>query len=420
MDHKERMRKALNHEPAQEIPIDFGSSAVTGMHALAVDKLRDYYGLEKRPVKVEEPYQFLGKLEDDLLDALAVDTIGITPRNTLFGFPNENWKEFKTWWGQVVLVSEHFQTRASPDRGLLIYPGGDQSVAPSGRMPKSGFFFDTIIRQDPIDEAALKVEDNLEEFTPVSENELQYFASEAKAAAKSGRSVVATFGGTALGDIALVPGPFLKHPRGIRDVSEWYVSLVTRRDLVHEIFARQTETGIANLEKIFAQVGNIPEVVFICGTDFGTQESQFCSEKTFESLFAPYYKKVNGWIHGHTTWKTFKHCCGAVEVFMKHFIACGFDIINPVQISAKGMDPKILKERYGENLVFWGGGVDTQKTLPFGSPEEVRAEVLRNCEIFSCNGGFVFNSVHNVQANVPVENIVAMMDAVKEFNGQRP
>jgi hypothetical protein len=417
MNHKERMRKALNHEPWPEIPVDFGSTAVTGMHALAVEKLRDYYGLEKRPVKVEEPYQFLGRLDDDLLDAMAVDTIGISPRNTLFGFPNENWKEFRTWWGQTVLVSGHFQTRPSPDGGLFIYPGGDLSVAPSGHMPRGGYFFDSIVRQQPIEEAGLKADDNLEEFTPVSEEDLQYFEREARAAAGSGRSVVANFGGTALGDIALVPGPSLKAPRGIRDVAEWYVSTVTRRELVHEIFARQTEIGLANLEKIFSRVGNIPEVVFICGTDFGTQQSQFCSEKTFESLYAPYYKKLNDWIHAHTSWKTFKHSCGAVEIFLKHFIACGFDILNPVQISAKGMDPEILKERYGDKIVFWGGGVDTQKTLPFGTPGEVRAEVLRNCEIFSRQGGFVFNTVHNVQANVPVENIVAMLDAVKEFNG---
>jgi hypothetical protein len=419
MKHRARLQAALEHRQPDKIPVDFGSTAVTGIHALAVEQLRDHYGLEKRPVKVWEPYQFLGEVEPDLAAVMGIDTVGIFPPNTIFGFANADWKEFRTPWGQVVLVSKHFQTSPAPDGGLLIYPAGDMSVPASGHMPGTGFFFDTIIRQDPIDDAGLKVEDNLEEFTLISESELDYFKAEARRLQGSDRGVIATFGGTAFGDIALVPGPFLKHPKGIRDVSEWYMSTVTRQDYIHQIFSAQAEIAIKNLGKIHAVVGNLPQAVFVCGTDFGTQDSQFCSTRTFDSLYAPYYKKVNDWIHQHTGWKTFKHCCGAVGKFMDHFIDAGFDIINPVQISARGMDSRMLKDQYGDRLVFWGGGVDTQKTLPFGSPAQVREEVLKQCEIFSHNGGFVFNSVHNIQANVPVENMAAMIDAVKEFNGEK-
>ena len=126
---------------------------------------------------------------------------------------------------------------------------------------------------------------------------------------------------------------------------------------------------------------------------------------------------MNDWIHAHTTWKAFKHSCGAVEPLMAHFIKAGFDIINPVQCSASGMDPKTLKARYGSRLVFWGGGVDTQKVLPFGTPSQVREQVLARCEIFARDGGFVFNAIHNVQAQTPVRNVVAMIDAVHAFNG---
>jgi uroporphyrinogen-III decarboxylase len=156
----------------------------------------------------------------------------------------------------------------------------------------------------------------------------------------------------------------------------------------------------------------------MCGTDFGTQESSFCSPGTYRSLYHPYYKKMNDWIHAHTGWKTFKHSCGAVFDFMPLFIESGFDIINPVQLSANGMDPKALKREFGGDLVFWGGGVDTQKVLPFGTPEEVREQVLHRCEIFAPGGGFVFNSIHNVVAKSPIENVVAMIEAVKEFNGE--
>jgi uroporphyrinogen-III decarboxylase len=164
-------------------------------------------------------------------------------------------------------------------------------------------------------------------------------------------------------------------------------------------------------------VGDAVDAVFLCGTDFGTQTSTFCSTATFRDLYFPYYKKLNDWIHRHTGWKCFKHSCGAVERFIPSFIEAGFDILNPVQCSATGMAAEHLKEKFGDRLTFWGGGVDTQRTLPFGTPEQVRREVLERCETFSRGGGFVFNSIHNVQAGTPVANIVAMFEAVREFNG---
>ncbi len=419
MTSRERVRTALAHRSPDKVPVDFGSTGVTGMHVTCVEKLRGYYGLERRPVKVHEPYQMLGWIDEDLQQVLGIDVEGLYARTTMFGFPNENWREFRLPWGQVVLVSEHFRTTVDKNGDLLIYPEGDTSAPPSGRMPVGGFFFDTIVRQPPLAEAHLNPQDNLEEFVPLSDRDLEHYRGEVRRLSASTRAVVASFGGTAFGDIALVPAPFLKHPKGIRDIEEWYISTVTRQDYLHRVFSAQTEVALANLERIHAIVGDLVDVVFVCGTDFGTQSSSFCSVETFRSLYAPYYKRVNDWIHQHTSWKTFKHSCGAVEPFIEAFIEVGFDIINPVQCSAAGMDPEHLKRTYGERIVFWGGGVDTQKTLPFGTPAQVRDEVLRRCEIFARDGGFVFNAVHNVQANTPVQNLVAMFEAVHEFNGDR-
>ena len=419
MTSKENVLAALNHQSTDRVPMDFGSTAVTGMHVSCVAALRDYYGLEKRPVKVHEPYQMLGLPDDDLKQAVGVDVEGVFPRNTLFGFANDRWKTWRMHDGLEVLVSEHFRTATDENGDTLIYPEGDTGVPPSGRMPGGGYFFDTIIRQGPIDEESLDPADNLEEFGPISDEELSCLAGQAGNASGTGKAVMATFAGTALGDIALVPAPFLKYPKGIRDITEWYISTLTRPDYIHAVFSKQTEYALDNLEKIHAAVGDTVDVVFICGTDFGTQTSTFCSPETFRELYLPYYRQINGWIHRNTGWKTFKHSCGAVETFMEPFIEAGFDIINPVQCSAAGMEPENLKARYGDRLVFWGGGVDTQRVLPFGTPEEVRTQVLRRCEIFSRDGGFVFNSVHNVQAQTPVENIVSMIDAVHEFNGKR-
>jgi len=420
MKHKERVLAALRHKEPDAVPIDFGATAVTGIHVSCVAALRDFYGLERRPVKVHEPYQMLGWIDDDLKEAVGIDAEGATPPKTMFGFSTDEWKSWRTPDGLEVLVPRHFVTTFDENGDILIYPEGDTSAPPSGRMPKGGYFFDAIIRQGPIDEDNLDPADNLEEFGLISEVDLAWITGEVKRAAATGRAVIATFGGTAFGDIALVPAPFMKQPKGIRDVAEWYVSTAARRDYVHRIFAGQCEFALANLARIHSAVGDAVDVVFVCGTDFGTQSSSFCSVATFRELYFPYYKQVNDWIHGHTNWRTFKHSCGSVERFIPSFIEAGFDILNPVQCSAAGMGAEHLKSAFGDRIVFWGGGVDTQKVLPFGTPAEVRAQVLERCEVFARDGGFVFNTIHNVQARTPVENIVAMIDAVREFSGQRP
>ncbi len=418
MDSKIRVKNALNHRQPDRIPIDFGGTTVTGMNVTCVAALRDHYKLEKRPVKVYEPYQMLGLIEEDLAEVIGSDTAAVTGRENMFGFRNADWKEWRLHNGLEVLVPGNFNTTVDEEGNTYIYPEGDLNAPPSGKMPKEGYYFDTIIRQGEIDDDRLDPEDNLEEFTPIDGEHLAYFKQEAQKAAATGKAVVATFGGTALGDIALVPAPFLKYPKGIRDITEWYISTAARQDYVHAVFEKQSRIALENLEKLKNEVGELIDVVFICGTDFGTQIGTFCSSEAYTELYMPYYKRINDWIHANTGWKTFKHSCGAVESFIGLFIESGFDILNPVQCSAVGMEPENLKGKYGRDIVFWGGGVDTQRVLPFGKPEEVREQVLQRCEIFGKDGGFIFNSIHNVQANTPVENIAAMLDAVKEFNGR--
>lgn len=413
---RQRVLDTLAHRTPDRVPVDFGSTTVTGIHALCVAELRDYYGLEPRPVKIFEPFQMLGLIEDDLKQAMGIDVEGVYRRKTMFGFANNRWKEWR-FHGRDMLVSDEFVTTEDANGDLLIYPEGDVTAAPSGRMPKGFYFFDAIIRQNHFDEDNLNPDDNTEEFSVLSDADIATIAEDVREAERTGRAIVANLGGMGFGDIALVPAPFLKDPRGIRDITEWYVSLRARKDYVHKIFERQKEVALQNLERGFAAFGNRIDALFICGTDFGTQSSSFCSVATLRELWLPYYKAVCDWIHRNTTWRCFKHSCGSVERFYESFIEAGFDIINPVQCSAAGMEPGLLKERYGDRLVFWGGGIDTQQVLPFGTPEDVREQVLQRCEIFAKHGGFVFNSIHNVQAGTPVANIVAMIDAVREFNG---
>lgn len=418
MNSKEKIQNALNHKNGP-VPFDIGAFPTTGIHISTMEGLRDYYGLEKRLPKVLEPFQMLGMVEDDLREAMGIDTAPLWSSGTMFGFRNEDWKEWTAPWGQKVLVPGKFNT-TTDEKCVYIYADGDLSYAPAGFMAKSGYFFDTTNRQKPFDDDdELSVDDNLEEFGVIQEEDIEHYKKMKIEMENSKYFVVGNLGGTAIGDIAFVPGPTLKDPKGIRNIEEWYVSTVARQDYVHEIFSRQTDTAIKNLEKIYSILGDTIHATYICGTDFGTQRGPFCSADTFKNLYAPYYKKVNDWIHANTGWKTFKHTCGSIEPIIDGLIEAGFDILNPVQWTAAGMDMKLLKSKYGKNIVFWGGGVDTQKTLPFGTPEDVRREVLTTCEVFAEDGGFVFNTVHNIQACVPVENIVAMTEAVKEFNKGR-
>lgn len=419
MTSKERFDLTANHRQPDRMVVDFGSTSVTGIHVLSIENLRKYYGLEPKPVRVTDPYQMLGDVDKELIEIMGIDVVPARGRKNGFGIYNhEPLMEYTTNWGQKVLVPEGFRTTKDEKGDVLIYPEGDTSAQPSGRMPKSGYFFDAIIRQEPIDEEKLDPKDNLEEYGLVSESDLEYWKDTTQKARATGKAVIAGVGGTALGDIAHIPGIKLKKPKGIRDITEWYMSILMRPDYVKTIFDRQSEIALENYSRLYKVIGDNVDAVFICGTDFGTQDSTFCAPEQFDDLWLPYYRRINDWVHAHTNWKTFKHSCGAVETFMSRFIDAGFDIINPVQISATGMDPEHLKKTYGKDLVFWGGGINTQKTLPYSTPEKVREEVLRLCDIFAKDGGFVFNTVHNIQANVPVENIVAMINAVKEFNGQ--
>lgn len=418
MNARQRLQTALRHETPDRIPFDIGGSPVTGMHVSCVKNLRAYYGLPEKPVKVVDPGQMLGEIDAELKAILGIDTEYAEPMQNIFGFQNSGWKEWTMNSGQTVLVPKDFAVTRDESGNTLIYPRGNLQAKPSGMMPKDGYYFDSIVRQMPIDDDDLDPQDNLQEFVPIDQAAVDFYAEEAAALKKTGRGIVANFGGTALGDIALVPAPFLEAPKGIRDIEEWYVSAILRPGYVHAVFERQTEIALGNLQKIHQAVGNDIDVIYLCGTDFGTQISTFCSRETFVDLYMPYYRILNGWIHANTQWKTFKHSCGAISEFIPLLIESGFDILNPVQCSAAGMDPDILKRDFGDTIAFWGGGVDTQTTLAFGTPQQIRREVLQRCSIFSKHGGFVFAAVHNIQQGTPVENIVAMIDALREFNGR--
>jgi len=392
------------------------------MHVDEVYLLRQVLKLDapETPVKVVEPFQMLGEIKLDLVEALGIDVVPLGGTTTVFGFKNADWKPWTTFAGTPVLVPGGFNTEPAANGDILLYPEGDLSAPPSGRMPKGGFFFDIIVRQEPINDDELDANDNLQEFGPISDDELAHFQREAdRLYTQTDKAILANFGGTDVGEAVPVSSVMLKHPRGIRSLEVWLESTVTRPNYVREVCERQSAIALANLEKLHAVIGEKIAGVVVVAMDYGTQSGPILSPRIFRTLYKPFYKQINHWIHEHTSWKTFIHSCGSVRLFLEDFIDAGFDILNPVQCSAANMDAGQLKKEFGNRLVFWGGGVDTQRTLPFGTVAEVRREVRERLEIFGAGGGFVFNPVHNIQTGVPIENVIAMYETVREYGRYR-
>ena len=416
LNSRERLTATLNHEQPDRVAVDFGGTAITGMHVLALTRLRRaVIGDPQYRVKVTDPYQMLGEVDGELADRLGIDVVGLPTRKNMFGFENCDWKPFTMFDGTEVLVPGNFNVTPDDRGDYLIYPEGDMTVPPSGRMPKGFYFFDAIVRQPPIDEEHLNPDDNTEEFQPFSEEDLAWYRKKiGELDGPSQRGIILNMPGTAFGDIATVPAPWMKHPKGIRDISEWYISTAIRKDYVLQVFEKQCEIAVKNLESLMTLLGDRVQAVVLTGTDFGTQHDLFISMKAYRELFKPFHLRVNRLVHEKSTWKTFIHTCGAVAKLIPDFIEAGFDILNPVQCSADGMDAQMLKREFGQHLVFWGGGINTQHTLAFGTPDEVYREARQRIDIFGQNGGFVFNAVHNVQATTPVENMLAMFRAITD------
>ena len=420
MNSHQRLQATLEHRQPDRVCVDFGATFVTGIHVSIVHRLRQrLLGDDSYRVKVIEPYQMLGEIDDALRAALGIDVVGVLPRKSIFGTEQKDWKPFTMQDGTPCVVPGTFNLTPAPDGGWLMYPEGDTSAPASGHMPAGGYFFDSIVRQDPIDDDRLNPADNLEEFGLLGAEDLAYFRDRKRwFEDRKDFGSILIIPGTAFGDIALVPAPFLKYPKGIRDISEWYISTKTRRSYVEAIFEKQCEYALQNLATLMDLFGDTVQVALITGTDFGTQRGPFISVADYRALYKPYHKRVNDLIHSRSRWKTFIHSCGSVYTLLPEFIEAGFDILNPVQCSAAEMDPVRLKREFGKDLVFWGGGVDTQKTIAFGTPDQVHAEVRERIDIFNRDGGFVFDAIHNVEGNTPIENVEAMFRAIRDSAGK--
>ena len=418
MTSRERVKLALNHQVTDRVPIDLGTTPVTTMHVLALKELRKKLGLEDRIIKMNDPLLQTGDLDRDVLDALQVDTVGVWGISNTIGIKNKNYKPWTLPDGTEVLVGGGFQYTVGDDGSLYAYAGGDTSYPPSARMPKGGFYFDPIVRQEDLDEKEdwNAREDYKDQYPLLDEEELRACEEQSiQLYNNTSSALVGHYDWGGLGDAFHIPGPWVKEtPHGVRNLPDWLMTMYDEPEYLMELFEMQSDRAIENLKMYKQAVGNRIEVLELSATDFAHQTSLMLSRDIFRELFMPYYKKMNNWIHENTDWKIFIHSCGAVLEILPDFIEAGFDILNPIQVSAKGMDAEVLKSKYGKDIVFWGGGCNPQEVMPHATPEEVYAETRATAAILSRGGGYIGGNIHNVQPDVPPENLLAELQALKD------
>lgn len=406
MTSRDRVLAALDHREPDRVPLDLDGTFVTGIAATSLDRLRRHLGLEHRPVKVYDAYQMLGQVEIDLAERFGLDCLPVNPPAMTLGLRTDNYKPWTLMDGTQVLVPEQFDIDVTDQGDWLIYAGGDRSRPPCSRMPKDGFYFDTIGYGDwhpDWEPPPIQTMRTAAKSWHIAENDLSWLADHA------GRLRRST-------DKALVLGawPYMGlHYVG--SLTDWWTLLAGNPGYVKDLFALSTEIALENLPKLWAALGENIDVIATTGLDFGTQRSEWCAPEVFREIYIPGLRDQFSWIRQNTTWKVFEHSCGSIANIIVDLVDAGLDALNPVQTSAAGMEPAGLKQRFGDRLSFWGGGVETQSTLPFGTPEQVREEVIQRIRTFAPGGGFIFNPVHNIQPNTPPENIQAAYDTAREF-----
>jgi uroporphyrinogen decarboxylase len=395
MNSRERVLCALNHREPDRVPIDLGGTRQSGIAASTYHKLKERLGI-RTPTRVYDVYQMLAEVERPVMERFGADCVGLNRPAVAFGIRNEGWKPWRLFDGTPVEVPGGFDPVLDAKGGLLLF-GPDSS--PVARMPKGGFYFD---RLDKYPGAAHADPARLD-LPLLSTEECDHLHAQAEAYHEN----------TDLAVVAAMGPPYeLFFGLGTGDFQAWMIILATEPEYVEALYGRLVDAWLENLRRFTAAVGDRVQILQF-NDDLGTQDAPFLSVRMFRERIMPHYKRGLDWVHRNTRMKVFMHNDGAIFAFIPTLIEMGVDILNPVQTTAAGMDPARLKREFGDRIVFWGAACNCQRTLPFGAPDEVAREVEETIRIFSPGGGYVFASVHNIQAGVPPENVIAMFDAAR-------
>jgi uroporphyrinogen decarboxylase len=404
MRSRERVLKACSFEEADRVPIDIGGSQVSGLCIDHYCDLLRYFEINEIP-KVYEQFEMLARVEEPIRKRLRGDVISLENPSMRWGLHNKDWKIWHTFKGNEVLMPGGFNPVIDEKGGLIL---NDINGKPIARMAKNTLYFEfacgTTMSRDIIKMDPEKWKNSIGLYT---DDELKQIAVEAKNLHEN--TEYAVFGEFCRGGLG-TNGLFADHT-----ITDWLCILLTEKEYAAELLQATAQRALENLKLYMEAVeGNI-DIILISGTDFGTQRAELFNPEIWHELFLPRYKLLNDYVHKKSQVKTFIHSCGSIYDIIEYIIEAGFDILNPVQATAARMDAVGLKEKFGGRIVFWGGGVDTQTVLPFGSQEEVKEQVRQRIKIFAPGGGFIFNPTHCIQYGVTPENLLAAADAAYEY-----
>jgi len=413
MTHRERIVAAIEHREPDRIPIDLGATPSSGISAIAYGRLKQHLGMTGGATRVYDVVQQLAQPEEAVLDHfnIAVADIGRT-----FNDQGSDWVDVTLSDGQRAAYPAWFHPDRQTDGSWIArHPDGQ----PLAQMPADGWFYDQTcfpylngypVEYKDLPDAMSRVLWAAFAHSPWDHAREPDFWDQLRARALALRASTDRALMIVCGCNLFEWGTFL------RRMDNFLMDLFTEPEEVERLLEELMRVHLATLEKVCAAVGDVADIIRF-GDDLGMDSGPFMPLHLYRKFFQPRHAQLCAYVHKHSSMKTFLHSCGSIFELMPGLIEAGFDVINPVQTVCRDMEPEKLKQHFGKDICFWGGGCDTRRTLNKGTPDEVRTHVLERCAILSPGGGFVFNTVHNILPEVPPENIDAMYRAVEEFNG---
>ena len=400
MTSREKVRRLLNREPIDGIVIDFGGMSSTGISAIAYNRLVKALGLPERPARVYDIFQQVAAPDMDVIERMGGDFVQAYRMRLRFGISCRQWKPDTLADGSACLVPSETAPVVDAQGNRIILVDG----VPFAKMPAGGVYYDQIAH--PL-ESVEEVED-LDDYHPavMQDDEVDYILREVDDLYENtDKSILFGFGGSVF-------------EQGQRDFGfeNFYCSLLIHKEMLHRYMRMTTDAYIASLSKLLPHIQDKIDVIQFFD-DLGTQQSLQVSPEAYREMIKPYHARMFGYIHEHyPRLKVLLHSCGAIGDIIPDLVKSGVDLLNPVQISARGMDPQMLKDTYGDRLIFWGGCADMQGFVQNTDDiQAIREHVDRLIHIFAPGGGLVFSQIHNFQFDLPPEKILAIFDTARKY-----
>jgi len=413
MTSRERVLAAINHQKPDRIPIDLGATPSSGISAIAYSNLLEFMGLEGLPTRIYDVVQQLAEPHEKAIDLFGVDVLDI---GRSFNEHPEDWKPVIMANGAPAFYPRWFNPSRQPDGSYLTYDDVGKRIL--SKMPIGATFFDQTYfpyvddypdNYNNLDAEMGRIMWARDAHSPWDHANDPGFWKTLRQNALHLRATTDKALLVVCGCNLFEWGTFL------RRMDNFLMDIICDHHNVEKLLDELMIRHLATLEKVCDAVGDVVDIIRF-GDDLGMTTGPFMDVDTYRTLFKPRHKILCEYVKAHSNMHTFIHSCGSISLLIPDLIEAGIEIFNPVQTNAYNMEPEFLKKEFGQDVTFWGGGVETVGTLNAGTPEQIREQVMQRLEIFSKGGGFVFNTVHNILPDVPPQNIVAMFDAVKEYN----